>query len=152
MKLRLTDSGSGLSRGFTMVETLTATVLLAVILLGTVQYFFASRNQIEHAARSQWARGLMQNQYERCFSLGFRALADSLPETSTLFSRGALVGYRTTQVFLIDDSLDGLSPTDITTPDYAQVQVTFAWFQPSLISDSIEFVYSPQRDWGWDWQ
>lgn len=135
-----------------MVETLSATVLLAVIILGTVQYFFVSRNQIEKAARSRWAYGLMQNQYERCLSVGFRALADSLPETDSLFNRGALAGYRTTQVTLVDDSLDGVSPADNLTPDYARVRVTFAWFQPSPITDSLEFIYSPQRDWGWDWQ
>ena len=135
-----------------MVETMSAIVLLAVILLGTIQYFFASRNQVEQAARTQWGHQLMLNQYERSLSVGFRALADSLPEINTLFSRGVLKGYRTTTVTLIDDTLDDVSPTDQTVPDYARVKVTFAWFQPSNTTDSLQFVYSPQRDWGWDWE
>lgn len=151
MKWRLTNQAA-CSGGFTLVETLIATMLLAVILLGTVQYFFASRNEIERAARSQWANILMHQQYERCLSVGFRALADSLPETNTPFSRGALVGYRTTQITLVDDSLDNVAPADKSTPDYAWVDVTFAWFQPDNITDSLRFFYSPQRDWGWDWQ
>lgn len=151
MKWRLTIQAA-CSDGFTLVESLIATVLLAVILLGTTHYFFASRNEIERAARNQWAHILMQQQYERCLSVGFRALADSLPEADVPFYRGNLVGYRTTQITWVDDSLDDVSPTDLTVPDYARVNVTFAWFQPGNIVDTLEFIYSPQRDWGWDWQ
>lgn len=87
----------------------------------------------------------MSSQIERALNLGYNALLDSLPETSTPLTINGIQGYRTTAVTPIDDSLDDVAPTDDEVPDYMKITVTFAWFTSGNVTDSISVYFTPER-------
>lgn len=123
--------------------------LLAIIVLGTVQYFTLSRWEIEKGIRAQLAWANMASRMEKAIELGYDALQDSLPETSVSLVLNGIQGYRTTIVTPIDDSADGLAPSDTSTPDYLDVTVKFAWFSPDNVSDSLSCSFSEERSWNY---
>ncbi|MFQ6675707.1 MAG: hypothetical protein ACE5LH_05110 [Fidelibacterota bacterium] len=87
----------------------------------------------------------MSSQLERALHLGYGALQDSLPETSTPVTLNGVQGYRTTVVTPIDDPLDGVSPADTTVPDYLELSVNFSWFTPGNPTDSMTVTFSRER-------
>ncbi len=130
------------TEGSTLIEVLISVTLLGIIFLGTVQYFTLSNWQIERSTRSQLAWTSLASRLEYAYSLDYDALADSLPESSTSLTVNGKPGYRTTVVTPIDDEFDGVAPADTTVPDYYNVNVKFAWFEPDNLTDSIEVVFS----------
>ena len=135
------------SNGYTLVEVMVSATLLAIIVLGTTQYFSLSRWEIEKGIRSQLAWANMASRMEKAIDLGYESLQDSLTETSSLVTLSGVRGYRTTIVTNIDDSIDGLAPADTILPDYADVTVIFAWFTPDNIVDSLTCRFSAERSW-----
>jgi len=133
--------------GYTLVEVLISATLLAIIVLGTFQYFVLSRWEVERGIRSQLAWANMASRMEKAIELGYDSLQDSLPETSTSLTLSGIQGYRTTIVTAIDDSTDGYAPTDTTIPDYLDVKIRFAWFEPNNVTDSISCIFSAERSW-----
>ncbi|MCF7808064.1 MAG: prepilin-type N-terminal cleavage/methylation domain-containing protein [Candidatus Marinimicrobia bacterium] len=133
--------------GFTLVEVLVSATLLAIIVLGTFQYFVVSRWEVERGIRSQLAWANMASRMEKAIELGYESLQDSMPENSVSLVLNGIQGYRTTLVTPVDDTADGLAPTDTSTPDYLQVTIKFAWFNPTNISDSISCSFSAERSW-----
>ena len=87
----------------------------------------------------------MSSRIERALHLGYDALQDSLPETSTSVTMDEVQGYRTTVVTPIDDPLDDVAPTDTNVPDYMKVTVYFAWFTTGNVTDSVSVYFSPER-------
>lgn len=87
----------------------------------------------------------MSSRIERALHLGYDALQDSLPETSTSVTMDEVQGYRTTVVTPIDDPLDDVAPTDTDVPDYMKVTVYFAWFTTGNVTDSVSVYFSPER-------
>jgi len=124
-----------------------AATLLAIIVLGTSQYFVLSRWEIEKGIRSQLAWANMASRMEKAIDLGFTSLQDSLPESSVSLTLSGIEGYRSTIITAIDDSSDALAPADTATPDMIKVVVNFAWFSPENISDSLVCVFSNERTW-----
>jgi hypothetical protein len=123
--------------------------LLTIIVLGTVQYFTLSRWEIEKGIRAQLAWANMASRMEKAIELGYDALQDSLPETSVSLLLNGIQGYRTTIVTPVDDTTDGLAPSDTSTPDYLDVTIKFAWFTPSNTTDSISCSFSAERSWNY---
>jgi len=135
--------------GFTLVEVLISATLLTIIVLGTVQYFTLSRWEVERGIRAQLAWANMASRMEKAIDLGYDALQDSLPENSVSLVLNGIQGYRTTIVTPIDDTADGLAPTDTSTPDYLDVTIKFAWFNPGNVTDSISSSFSAERSWSY---
>ena len=135
------------NQGYTLVEVMVSATLLAIIVLGTIQYFTLSRWQVEKGIRSQLAWANMASRMEKAIDLGYEVLQDSLPETSVPLTLSGIQGYRTTVVTGIDDSSDGLAPTDTTIPDYLDVTITFAWFTADNITETLSCSFSEERSW-----
>ena len=135
------------NQGYTLDEVMVSATLLAIIVLGTMQYFTLSRWQVEKGIRKQLAWSNMASRMEKAIDLGFNSLQDSLPETSVPLILNGIQGYRTTIVTSIDDSSDGYAPTDLSVPDYFDVTVKFAWFTPDNITDSLSCSFSDERSW-----
>ncbi len=135
------------NQGFTLVEVMVSATLLAIIVLGTVQYFTLSRWQVEKGIRSQLAWANMASRMEKAIDLGYEVLQDSLPETSVPLTLSGIQGYRTTVVTSIDDTSDGLAPADTSIPDYLDVTITFAWFTPDNITETLSCSFSAERSW-----
>ena len=135
------------NQGYTLVEVMVSATLLAIIVLGTIQYFTLSRWQVEKGIRSQLAWANMASRMEKAIDLGYEVLQDSLPETSVPLTLSGIQGYRTTVVTGIDDSSDGLAPTDTTIPDYLDVTITFAWFTSDNITETLSCSFSEERSW-----
>ncbi len=123
--------------------------LLAIIVLGTMQYFTLSRWQVEKGIRAQLAWANMASQMERAINLGYNSLQDSLPETSKPLILNGIQGFRTTIVTSIDDPADGLAPSDTSQPDYFDVTIKFAWFTPGNVTDSLSSSFSDERSWAY---
>ena len=135
--------------GFTLVEVMVSATLLAIIVLGTMQYFTLSRWEIERGIRAQLAWANMASRMEKAIELGYDSLQDSLPETSSPLILNGIRGYRSTIVTPIDDTSDGLAPSDTSIPDYFDVQIKFAWFKPENVTDSISCSFSAERSWSY---
>jgi len=133
--------------GFTLIEVLVSATILAIIVLGTFQYFVLSRWEVERGIRSQLAWANMASRMEKAIELGYESLQDSLPETSTSVTLNGIQGYRTTIVTAVDDSADGYAPSDTSTPDYLDVKIRFAWFEPNNVTDSLSSIFSAERSW-----
>ena len=133
--------------GYTLVEVMVSATLLAIIVLGTVQYFTLGRWEVEKGIRSQLAWANMASRMEKAVELGYSSLLDSLPESSVPLMLNGIKAFRTTTITWVDDSSDGLAPTDLSLPDYLNVTVKFAWFSPENISDSLSCSFSEERSW-----
>jgi len=137
------------NQGYTLVEVMVSATLLAIIVLGTAQYYVVSRWEIEKGIRSQLAWANMASRMEKAIDLGYDSLQDSLSETSRPLTLSGIRGFRTTIITAIDDTADGLAPTDTTTPDYLQVMVKFAWFNTANVTDSLSCSFSEERSWAY---
>ncbi len=135
------------NQGYTLVEVMVSATLLAIIVLGTAQYYVVSRWEIEKGIRSQLAWANMASRMEKAIDLGYDSLLDSLVETSKPLTLSGIQGFRTTIVTAVDDTADGLAPADTSTPDYLEVTVKFAWFNVDNISDSLSCSFSEERSW-----
>ena len=135
------------NNGYTFVEVMVSATLLAIIVLGTVQYFTFSRWEVEKGIRSQLAWANMASRMEKAVDLGYEFLQDSLPETSVPLTLNGIQGYRSTVISWVDDSTDGLAPSDTSIPDYLNVTVKFAWFTPDNVTDSLSCSFSEERSW-----
>ena len=135
------------NQGYTLVEVMVSATLLAIIVLGTMQYFTLSRWEVEKGIRAQLAWADMASRMEKAIDLGYDSLQDSLPETSVSLVLNGIQGYRTTIVTSIDDSSDGYWPADPSQPDYYDVTIKFAWFTTDNITDSLSCSFSEERGW-----
>jgi len=135
------------NQGYTLIEVMISATLLAIIVLGTMQYFTLSRWQVEKGIRAQLAWANMASRMEKAIDLGYDSLQDSLPETSVSLSLNGIQGYRTTIVTSIDDSSDGYWPADTSLPDYFDITIKFAWFTTDNITDSLSCSFSEERGW-----
>ena len=135
------------NQGYTLVEVMVSATLLAIIVLGTMQYFTLSRWQVEKGIRAQLAWANMASRMEKAIDLGYDSLQDSLPETSVSLILNGIQGYRTTIVTSVDDSSDGYWPADTSLPDYYDVTIKFAWFRTNNITDSLSCSFSEERGW-----
>ncbi|MBT3227557.1 MAG: prepilin-type N-terminal cleavage/methylation domain-containing protein [Candidatus Marinimicrobia bacterium] len=135
------------NQGYTLIEVMISATLLAIIVLGTMQYFTLSRWQVEKGIRAQLAWANMASRMEKAIDLGYASLQDSLPETSVSLILNGIQGYRTTIVTSIDDSADGFFPSDTSQPDYYDVTIKFAWFTTNNITDSLSCSFSEERGW-----
>ena len=135
------------NQGYTLIEVMISATLLAIIVLGTMQYFTLSRWQVEKGIRAQLAWANMASRMEKAIDLGYDSLQDSLPETSVSLLLNGIQGYRTTIVTSIDDSSDGYWPTDTSQPDYFDITIKFAWFRTDNITDSLSCSFSEERGW-----
>jgi prepilin-type N-terminal cleavage/methylation domain-containing protein len=143
----LTEMKKMNNHGYTLIEVMVSATLLAIIVLGTVQYFTLSRWQVEKGIRAQLAWANMASRMEKAVDLGYEALLDSMPETSVPLLLNGIQGYRTTIIDWVDDSTDGLAPTDTDVPDYLNVTIKFAWFTPGNVTDSLSCAFSAERSW-----
>ncbi len=137
------------NHGYTLVEVLISATLLAIIVLGTAQYYVVSRFQIEKGIRSQLAWANMASRMEHAINLGYNALQDSLPEASVPLTLNGIQGYRSTIITGIDDTSDGLAPGDTSLPDYLDVTILFAWFTADNVTDSLSCSFSEERSWAY---
>lgn len=135
------------NQGYTLIEVMVSATLLAIIVLGTVQYFTLSRWQVEKGIRSQLAWANMASRMEKAVDLGYDSLQDSMPESSVPLSLSGFQGYRSTIITPIDDTTDGLAPEDTSQPDYLDVTIKFAWFTPENVTDSLTCSFSEERSW-----
>ncbi len=123
--------------------------LLSIVAMGTAQYMVYSRWDIDRGIRRQLAWINMASRMEQAVDWGFDALPDSLPETNQMITANNLTAYRTTEVFGIDDTTDGLSPTDTEIPDYYMIQIKISWFTTGNVSDSLTAYISAEMAWNY---
>jgi prepilin-type N-terminal cleavage/methylation domain-containing protein len=135
------------SKGFTLIEIIFSVTLLSIVAMGTAQYMVYSRWDIDRGIRRQLAWINMASRMEEAVDWGFDALPDSLPETNQLITANNLTAYRTTEVFGIDDTTDGLSPTDTDIPDYYMIEIKISWFTTRNVSDSLTDYISAEMAW-----
>ena len=133
--------------GFTLIEIIVSITLLAIIAFGTAQYMVYARWDIDRGIRKQLAWITMASRLEEAVDYGFETVADSLPETSTPLNISDLTAFRTTDVIGVDDSTDGLYPSDLSVPDYYQIKVYIAWFSADNVSDSVTAYLSEETSW-----
>ena len=134
-------------RGFTLIEIIFSVTLLSIVAMGTAQYMVYSRWDIDRGIRRQLAWINMASRMEKAIDYGYTTLADSLPETSQLISINNLTAYRTTVVTGVDDSTDGLAPTDVDLPDYYMIKISISWFITDNVSDSLTAYISDEMSW-----
>ena len=143
LRWRTWSAGSG----FTLIEIVFSVTLLSIVAMGTAQYMVFSRWDIDRGIRRQLAWINMASRMEKAIDYGYVVLADSLPETSQLIVINNLNAYRTTVVTGIDDTTDGLSPTDLTIPDYYKIDIAISWFTMGNVSDSLTAYISEEMSW-----
>jgi len=136
-------------KGFTLIEIIFSVTLLSIVAMGTAQYMVYSRWDIDRGIRRQLAWINMASRMEEAVDWGYDALPDSLPETNQEITANNLTAYRTTEVFGIDDTTDGLAPTDTDIPDYYMIQIKISWFTTGNASDSLTAYISAEM--GWDY-
>ncbi|MBT4033722.1 MAG: type II secretion system protein [Candidatus Marinimicrobia bacterium] len=134
-------------RGFTLIEIIFSVTLLSIVAMGTAQYMVYSRWDIDRGIRRQLAWINMASRMEQAVDWGYDAIPDSLPETNQEITANNLTAYRTTEVFGIDDTTDGLSPTDTDIPDYYMIQIKISWFTTGNVSDSLTAYISAEMAW-----
>ncbi|MBL7027958.1 MAG: type II secretion system protein [Candidatus Marinimicrobia bacterium] len=134
-------------RGFTLIEIIFSVTLLSIVAMGTAQYMVYSRWDIDRGIRRQLAWINMASRMEQAVDWGYDALPDSLPETNQQISANNLTAFRTTEVFGIDDTTDGLAPTDTDIPDYYMIQIKISWFTTGNVSDSLTAYISAEMAW-----
>ncbi len=134
-------------RGFTLIEIIFSVTLLSIVAMGTAQYMVYSRWDIDRGIRRQLAWINMASRMEQAVDWGYDALPDSLPETNQEITANNLTAYRTTDVFGIDDTTDGLAPTDTDVPDYYMIQIKISWFTTGNVSDSLTAYISAEMAW-----
>ncbi len=135
------------NKGYTLVQVMVATVLLSIMALGTFQYYTHVRWDAEQGMRTQLAWTNMAARMAIAVDLDYHAIQDSLPETSVPLLLNGNQGYRSTVIRHVDDPYDGLAPEDTTLPDYLKVTVSFAWFTPDNVTDSLSVSISEVRGW-----
>ncbi len=133
--------------GLTLIEIVFSMTLLAIIAVGTAQYMVYSRLDIERGIRHQLAWMAMASRLEQCVDFGFETIPDSIPESLTSITISGLQAYRTSVVTGIDDTTDGLWPTDTKLPDYYKIQIYISWFNPTDSSDSLTAYLSEETSW-----
>jgi len=133
--------------GFTLIEIVFSITLMAIIALGTAQYMIYSRWNIDRGIRKQLAWMNMASRMEQAIDYGFSSLQDSLVETNTSVLINNVQAYRTSVVTSVDDSTDGLYPTDNTQPDYYKIQMYISWFTTDNTSDSLTAYISEDTGW-----
>jgi len=134
-------------KGYTLVETMLSATLLVVVLFGGIQYLYVNRWDAEKGVRDQLAWTNMATRMAKAAELDYNEVLDTMPETSVPLLLGGNQGYRTTVVNLIDDPFDGVAPMDTSLPDYLEVMVMFAWFNPENITDTLRYSISAERGW-----
>lgn len=135
--------------GFTLIEIIFSVTLLSIVAMGTAQYMVFSRWDIDRGIRRQLAWINMSSRMEQAVDWGYEALPDSLPETNQAITANNLTAYRTCEVFGIDDTTDGVAPTDTEIPDYYMIKIYISWFTTGNVSDSLTAYIS--ADMGWDY-
>jgi len=135
--------------GYSLVELVLSAVLLSVVAAGSVYIYDHVKDQTDHAKLSQLAWTNMANRMALAIDLDYFSLRDSLPEQAVPITLAGFQGYRTTTVRGVDDPFDGLAPFDTTLPDYLNVTVSFAWFSPDNILDSLSVSISEERGWNY---
>lgn len=133
------------NEGFTFVETAFSIVILAVIFLGSVQYFNVSRRNVSTAAYTLNAWREISNRFEYALALNYTALEDSLTESGVLLTGYNYPIYRTTVVATVDDPADGLGAADSDVPDYKKVTVRIARSTVANVTDTASIFISSQR-------
>lgn len=136
-------------RGFTLIEIIFSVTLLSIVAMGTAQYMVFSRWDIDRGIRRQLAWINMASRMEQAIDWGYEALPDSLPETNQEITENNLTAYRTTEIFGIDDTTDGVAPTDTELPDYYMIKIYISWFTTGNVSDSLTAYISEEM--GWDY-
>jgi len=133
--------------GFTLIEIIFSVTLLSIIAMGTAQYMVFARWDVDRGIRRQLAWINMASRMEQAVDWGYVAIPDSLPETSKQISINSLTAYRTCELYGIDDTTDGLWPTDVLIPDYYMIKIYISWFTPGNVSDSLTAFVSPDMAW-----
>lgn len=115
--------------------------------MGTAQYMVFSRWDIDRGIRRQLAWINMASRMEQAVDWGYEALPDSFPETDQAVTLNNLTAYRTSQLFGIDDTTDGIAPTDTELPDYYLIKIYISWFTTDNVSDSLTAYISEEMSW-----
>ena len=136
-------------RGFTLIEIIFSVTLLSIVAMGTAQYMVFSRWDIDRGIRRQLAWINMSSRMEQAVDWGYEALPDSLPETNLLITINSLTAFRTCEVSGIDDTTDGLAPTDTDVPDYYMIKIYISWFTTGNVSDSLTAYISDEMGWNY---
>jgi type II secretory pathway pseudopilin PulG len=122
-----------LSKGFTLVETLIASVVLVVFFLGVAIILQTGIQAIGMAKLRSEASHLANQRLEMARNLSYENVgtvggipAGSLPATEQVNVNGMLFSVVTT-VLYVDDVFDGIAPTDLLPIDYKRVRVSVSW-------------------------
>ena len=112
-------------RGVTLIEVLISVFILALIAMGTTQFFVFGRTQINVQGHRRAALERAQQRLEELLASSYDSVA---AKTEHDFPLDNILCTRTTTVTAVDDSADGLGAADTSgTEDYRNVTVTVSW-------------------------
>lgn len=135
--------------GYSLVELVLSAVLLSVVAVGSYHIYNHVRLEADQGERDQLAWTNMATRMAIAVDLDYFSIQDSLPEKSVPITLNGFQGYRTTTVRGVDDPFDGVAPKDTSLPDYLNVTISFAWFSPDNIQDSLSVSISEERGWAY---
>jgi len=137
------------NRAFILIGVMLGVIFIAITALGTLQYFHIKKWNQERDDITLLAFQNMASRLDYALETDYFSIEHKLPELSQPIIINGYQGFRSTFVKKIDDPLDGLAPIDTTVPDYLDVIVTFAWFSPDNIADSLNCIISEERYWNY---
>lgn len=107
--------------GFALLDVLMASMILGMVVVGTMQFFTFGQSQITSLVGDQEAYDLARTRLEALVAAGYDDAIDQVETGLTVNDQPAT---RTTTVTFVDDPADSLGGADVTgTQDYKLIRV-----------------------------
>lgn len=108
-------------RGFALLDVLMASMILGMVVVGTMQFFTFGQSQITSLVSDQEGYDLAQIRMEEVVADGY---ADAIAKTETGLMVNGVPATRTTTITFVDDPADSLGGADVNgTQDYKIIKV-----------------------------
>lgn len=123
VRLTVRDSSSPSAgvRGFALLDVLMATVILGIIVVGTMQLFTFGQSRIVSLSQGRGAYDLARYEIEKVIADGY---VDAIAKTDTSLTVDGVPATRTTTITFVDDPADNTGAQDTTgTQDYKLIKV-----------------------------
>lgn len=96
--------------GFALLDVLMASLLLGIVVIGTMQFFSYGQSRIASMGKEHDAYNLARSRMEEVISDGY---VDAVGKVETGFTMNGVAATRTTTITFVDDPADSLGAKDI---------------------------------------